>query len=90
MQISTIHTLSFTLRCVGNDQHNAAMAIIKGGAASLGVEHTVMSMPLPDGEDAANRNSAVQIQSENRDRCETYWLEVERALGFIGVDVTSP
>lgn len=90
MHITTVHTLTFTIRCVNNEQQTAAMAIIKTGASNMGLTVNVMNMPMPDGADPGNRNSSIQAMSDDRDECERYWDEVQRALALVGVDVTSP
>lgn len=90
MHITTVHTLAFTIKCAGNEQHNAAMAIIKTGAANMGLSVNVASLPMPDGDDPSNRNSSIQAMSSDHDRCAHYWGEVMRALALIGVEATSP
>lgn len=90
MHITTVHTLAFTIKCVGNEQHTAAMAIIKTGAAYMGLTVNVTSLPMPDGNDPSNRNSSIQAMSGDHDQCAYYWGEVMRALTLIGVEATSP
>ena len=90
MQIATVHTLSFSIKTDGNDQWQAAQAIIKIGAATLGLSITVSSAPLPENEASTVRSSNVKAVSEDHDRCELYWGEVMRALALIGVEATSP
>lgn len=90
MQITTVHTLSFSIKCSGNEQQAAAHAIIKGGAQTIGLTVNVSAMPLPAGEDSLIRTSLIQAQCDNHDKCEMYWVEVQRALALIGVEATSP
>ena len=90
MQITTVHTLAFTIKCAGNGQQLAATTIIKGGAENMGLAVNVSSLPLAEGEDNIVRNSSITAWSDNRDTCEHYWEEVQRALALIGVEATSP
>lgn len=90
MQITTVHALSFSMRCVGNEQHTAAAAIIRLGARTLGVSETIMSNPLPEGEDVATRSSSVEVTSGNIDKLELFWTKLHDALCLIGVEATSP
>lgn len=90
MHITTVHTLSFTVRCIGSEQQTAAMTIIKTGGVNMGLTVNVASLPMPDGEDPSNRQSSIQAMSDQHDKCAHYWDEVQRALTLIGVDVTSP
>lgn len=90
MQITTVHTLAFSIKCEGNDQQLAAMAIIKSGAASMGLGFEVNSAQLPQGESARIRHSSVKAWADDLDKCEHYWHEVSRALSLVGVDPTSP
>lgn len=90
MQITTVHTLAFTTKCSGNDQQVAALAIIKTGAANLGLTIQLSSVPLLDGEDTMIRQSNVQAMCSDYDLCDLYWVEVSRALKLIGVEATSP
>lgn len=90
MDITTVHTLRFSMRCPNQETHRAAVAIINGGSKSLVVGVIISNLPLPDGTDAATVGSSVSISSADRDKCVSYWEEVQRALSFIGVDVTSP
>lgn len=90
MQITTVHTLTFTMKAAGNEQHNAAIAIVKGGATTVGVTINIAAMPLLDTDDNITRSTAVQAQSSDEGKCEIYWVEVQRALAFIGVETSSP
>lgn len=90
MQITTVHTLAFTTKCAGNDQQVAALAIIKTGAANLGLTIQINNAPLLDGEDTMTRQSNVTAWCGDFDLCEFYWHEVSRALKLIGVEATSP
>ncbi len=90
MHITTVHTLLFSVRCDGADQNTAAMAIIKTGAANMGLTVNVTSSPLPEGQSATVRTSNIEAHTEDREKCEYYWGEVSRALALIGVEPTSP
>lgn len=89
MHITTVHTLAFSMRTAGNEQHNAAMAIVKGGASTMGLSLNTTNQPMPEGDNVA-RGTSIQAMSEDKEKCEHYWNEVQRALALIGVDVTSP
>lgn len=88
--ITTVHTLAFAIKCAGNDQQLAALAIIKTGAANMGLTVSINNLPLPDGEDHILRSSMIQAMSAVLETCESYWEEVQRALTLIGVESTSP
>ena len=90
MHITTVHTLAFAIKCVGNDQQLAAMAIIKTGAANMGLTINVDNRPLPEGQDHIHRNTSITAMSDDSERCEHYWLKVKDALTLIGVEATSP
>lgn len=90
MQITTVHALTFSMRCVGNEQHTAAVSIIRLGARTLGVSETIMSNPLPEGEDVSTRSSSVEVTSGNIDKLELYWNQLQAALALVGVEATSP
>ena len=90
MQITTVHTLSFQMTCDGNDQHLAAMAIVKSGAATLNLTFTANSLPLPENAAPTTRSTTVQVMAPTFETCEHYWTEVMRSLAFIGVEATSP
>lgn len=91
MHITTVHSLVLTMRCANNEQHMAAIAIIRGGHESMQMDHLeLMPQKLEDGADPATRGTQITVQSSDRDKCEHYWIEVQRALAFIGVEVTSP
>jgi hypothetical protein len=81
MQITTVHTLAFSITCDGNDQHNAALSIIKCGAQSLGLTMTERSLPMAE---------TSPVTAPTFEICEHYWMEVMRSLAFIGVEATSP
>ena len=82
--------MAFTTKCVGNVQQMAALAIIKTGPANMGLAVTESRAPLLDGEDTMIRQTTFQVMSNIHEICERYWNEVEGALIFIGVEVTSP
>lgn len=90
MQITTMHTLTFTMRASGNNAHSTALSIIQLGAEQLAVKANVMAMPLPPEEDSISRRTTVEITSENHERLENYWEYVSRSLSFIGVEAVSP
>ena len=90
MHINTVHTLLFSVRCDGAEQNTAAMAIIKIGAANMGLMVNVTSSPLAEGESPTVRTSNIEAHTEDREKCEHYWGEVSRALALIGVEPTSP
>jgi hypothetical protein len=90
MHITTVHTLMFTIKTNGTEQSNAALTIIKAGAATLHLTATVSATPLLEGDDTAMRNYMIQACSEEHDVCIHYWGEVARALALIGVDAVSP
>lgn len=90
MQITTVHTLAFTVRCANKEQQLAAMAIIKLGAASMDVTVKVNSLPLADGEDTASTTHSIQAMASEHSRVEHYWNEIVAALALIGVEATSP
>ena len=90
MHITTVHTLLFSVRCDGAEQNTAAMAIIKTGAANMGLTVSVTSSPLPEGQSATVRTSNIEAHTSDREKCEHYWGEVSRALALIGVEPTSP
>ena len=90
MHITTVHTLLFTVKCAGNEQQAAAMAIIKSGAANMGLEAVVMAAPLLEGQDNIMRNSTIEARCDDLDKCTHYWNEISRALALVGVETTSP
>lgn len=90
MQITTMHTLTFTMKTAGTEAHNTAMSIIKLGADQMGVATHTSAMPLPAGEDSSVRNTTVEVTSEHRERLENFWDYAFRALSFIGVEAVSP
>lgn len=90
MHITTVHTLAFAMKCAGNEQQTAALAIVKTGAANMGLTVNVNNLPLPDGEDHMLRSSMIQAMSNDLNVCEDYWLKVKDALALIGVESTSP
>lgn len=90
MQITTIHTLAFTVKDATIEQHNAAVALVKGGAETMGLSVTISNLPLHEGEDHGKRHSMVKASSDDYETCEKYWAEVSRALTLIGVEATSP
>ena len=90
MQITTVHTFAFSLKCRGNDQQVAALAIIKMGASSMGLTVETNNLPLPTGEDNLVRSTSFKVMSDDLDTCTHYWDEVQRALALIGVEATSP
>lgn len=90
MQITTVHTLFFQMTCEGNEQHQAAMAIVKSGAATLNLQVTVGSLPLLENAPVTERSTTVQVMAPTFEACEHYWMEVMRSLAFIGVEATSP
>lgn len=90
MHITTVHTLLFTVKCAGNEQQTAAMAIIKSGATNMGLEAIVMAAPLLEGQDNIMRNSIIEARCDDLDKCTHYWEEISRALALIGVETSSP
>lgn len=90
MHITTVHTLTFSIKCSGNEQQTAALAIIKGGAANMGLTVLISGLTLAEGADPIMRSSLIEAKTEDRDQCEYYWGEVMRALTLIGVEATSP
>lgn len=90
MHITTVHTLLFTIMCAGNEQHLAAMAIVKTGAANMGLSTEISSAPLAEGQDTLKRSTIVRAFGEDLDKCTHYWNEVSRALALVGVEATSP
>lgn len=90
MDITTTHTLRFSMRCPNQSINAAAQAILAGGANSMCMHLRVSALPLPDGTDTATIGSNIAVESHDHDKCTQYWDEVQRALAFIGVDVTSP
>lgn len=90
MQITTMHTLAFTFQATGNEQHSAAVTIIKRGADTMGVEAKVLALPLVEGTVVDTRTSAVEVTALDRDKLENYWLQAQASLAFIGVEATSP
>jgi len=90
MQITTVHTLAFSLTGLSPEQQTAATAIIKIGAATMGLTVIISNLPLLEGEDHGARNSKVSASAATWEVCEAYWAEVSRALALIGVEATSP
>lgn len=90
MHITTVHTLLFTVICSGNEQQTAAIAIIKTGAANMGLDVHVSAGALPEWQDNINRHSKIEARCEDLDKCTHYWNEVSRALALVGVETTSP
>lgn len=88
--ITTVHTLSFSIKCNGNDQQVAALAIIKTGAVNLDLTVQINNLPLLEGGDTILRQSTILAMCNNFKLCEHYWTEVKRALDLIGVEITSP
>ena len=95
MQITTMHTLSFTFRAP-NGKHKLAEEIIKAGVVGASNEIVMISlvntstMPLPAGEDTAIRTTKMQVQSEDLDLLTLFWHRAQDALGLIGVEAVSP
>ena len=90
MNITTMHTLTFTFRA-SNGKHQLAEDIITTSAKTVGVTcNEIKSLPLPNTEDAANRNSQVSVCCDRDDKLELYWTQLQQALGLIGVEATSP
>lgn len=90
MQITTVHTLSFSIKGLTPEQQAAAAAIIKTGAATMGLTVVISNLPLLEEDDHGNRNSVVKASASDFEVCSNYWVEVSRALTLIGVDSTSP
>ena len=90
MQITTVHTLAFSIMCDGNDQHSAALSIIKCGAQSLGLTVVERSLPMAETSPVTTRHTSFNVAAPTFETCEHYWMEVMRSLAFIGVEATSP
>lgn len=90
MQITTMHTLTFTATAQGNEPHNTAMSIIKLGAESLGLTTHTSGLPMEATATPERRATSVQVTSESMDKLENYWANVSLALALIGVEAVSP
>ena len=90
MQITTVHTLLFQMTCEGNEQHQAALAIVKCGAQSMGLTVVERSLPMAETSPVTARHTSFNVAAPTFETCEHYWMEVMRSLAFIGVEATSP
>lgn len=95
MQITTLHTLTFSMRAA-NGKYALAESIITAAVETMSTETSkvmvteIKALPLTPEDDAGSRGSQVSVSCTDADKLELFWTNLSDALALIGVDATSP